>query len=895
MGGRVFLDSPAANFLVAPPLGGHATIKHRKSGYLAREQMFDISPQWQKGVLYRSLKIKLSVPPNIKFRRGAPGYPSNVQRADSSSRPGPSTVNYSDNDAGSSRLPLPVQAARRPGRPPKASSHAHVPVVLGTTQKDRTREGSTHGPHKNVRPANRVATSTKRKGKAPTIASRASGPHRPPARAPSFLQPSRRMLPSMGVEEDSDSLEEMSDIFPTFMPAASISSQSSSSASSSSELSELTEDSSESEDDADESARTRRRKTKGKHDVFEEEPSRKRHDPVLNRWEIRSRRQSVGPDGGEHDMDSAGDSSEDDGAVAENEDGDDDEEEDDEDDEGEEEAEADGENGGSMEDDEVARTGDGKLGVSFGGTGWSEDDEESSFDADIFFANLDGSSESDTAPTPRLAAQVSDEGSDMDESVSFSADEDDALFLMDVDPTTHVRRDRGEFEFGVSLGGLAAAWDDPFGMSYVPNLSDVEMSVDGSSSTEDGVVAEESGVLLEETDGETTEDELVDANGLPNPRAMMLFKWPTSVSTVDPLSTMSPRSNLTPPADAPQSVRIALASFSAHHGSPPPTPAEILAGKLSLDDYDDVDTKDVHVRSKCAMMGQFIPTPESTRAFAVVDGTSTHEASTPFPRSRIQRPLLALAGTDASSDNDVASPTRSHMRQTSDDLRLIMSSDDGGPQSLTQTSEDISSTETFDLDDVLDATFLGGESPTFTLERLAEMTPRVSAFDAMHLQNLNRWDRIPVATFRQTRETATQETGASDTAINPPAMSDRALLGESKGKGTSKNDSRRKLSKKQLQFLVSPVIFPTQDADVKASGSSGVSQVARVRRDKVQRESRKDLVNMKKSFAKQNPRKPQPHRHHHHHHYPNSKSRASASMQRTHNFGSSSAIPHLNL
>lgn len=241
---------------------------------------------------------------------------------------------------------------------------------------------------------------------------------------------------------------------------------------------------------------------------------------------------------------------------------------------------------------------------------------------------------------------------------------------------------------------------------------------------------------------------------------------------------------------------------------------------------------------------------------------------------------------------DYGSPTRSHRRQTSDDLQL-MSSDDGGPQSLTQTSEDLSTAETFDLDDVLDANFLGGESPTFTLERLAEMTPRVSAFDAMHLQNLNRWDRIPVATFRHTRETASQETGGSDTAINPPAMSGRDLLGESKGKALPQGDSRRKLSKKQLQFMVSPVIFPTQDADVKTSGgSSGVSQIARSRRDKVQRDSRKDLVHIKKSFTKQNPRKSQPHRRHH---YPNSKSRASASMQRVHNFGSSSAIPHLNL
>ncbi|THH26425.1 hypothetical protein EUX98_g7760 [Antrodiella citrinella] len=764
-----------------------------------------------------TLKIKLTLPSNLKFRSNLDA----LQKPKTSDRPTPYVSESHHNDvaelpqhpvaSGSGHLP-----SRRLGRPPKTNSHPHASTVSDTNQKVYV-----HGPsaRPTLRPsAARAPAKPKRKvsGSA-AFRGRGDGP-RVRARGKAFLNAPRKSFAQM-VAEDSDSLEEVSDIFPTFVSAASISSRrTSSSDSSSSDLTDLSDPSSDSDEDTL-SARTRRQKTKSKQDMFNDDGSRKRRDQV-NRWEIRTRTKSVGPDGKEGESGEA--SSEDDGVVAEGEDSD---ETDSDEDEDEAEGEADAENEGLMEveEDEAELSGDGKLGVSFGGVAWSEDEEESSFDADLFFANLEGSSDSDSAPTPRLAAQVSDGDSDVDNTVSFSADEDDALFLMDVDPSTHVRRDHGGFEFGVALGGLSAAWDDPFAISYTVDKSDEEMSVDGSddSDTVDDGMLEDSGAMLEETEGETTEDELVDANGLPNSRAMMLFKWPTTVSTVstvDPLSTMSPRNHFSPPVDAPQSVRIALASFTAHSGSPLPTPAEILAGKISMDDYDEMDHK-LYVRSKRAVMGEFVPVGEAaTRAFAVVNGSGTEAASTPFPRTRVHRVPRSSAIDDISTTNDDnGSPIRRRTQQTTSDLQLV-SSDDGGPHSQTQTSE-ASSADAIDLDDVLDAAFLGAESPTLSLGRLADYTPKFTATgDRMRDESLSRWDRIPVATFRQTRETATLDNAGSDTMNTP--MGGRTLMNDTKAKGHSKASNRKHSKAHANKFIVSPVILPTPDGNVKTSSQA---------------------------------------------------------------------------
>ena len=55
----------------------------------------------------------------------------------------------------------------------------------------------------------------------------------------------------------------------------------------------------------------------------------------------------------------------------------------------------------------------------------------------------------------------------------------------------------------------------------------------------EGHPKEDHEIDLAESDGQTTE-ELIGADGRPNARAMMFFKWPVSVGAVDPRNTLTP-------------------------------------------------------------------------------------------------------------------------------------------------------------------------------------------------------------------------------------------------------------------------------------------------------------------------------------------------------------------
>ena len=85
------------------------------------------------------------------------------------------------------------------------------------------------------------------------------------------------------------------------------------------------------------------------------------------------------------------------------------------------------------------------------------------------------------------------------------------------------------------------------------------------------------------------------------------------------------------------------------------------------------------------------------------------------------------------------------------------SSEDAQELSQSYTSE-LSSTEAIELDDVLDSSLLDSEPPTEEFETdvpgsQSESSP-VKSTASPHLQNLSRWERIPMATFRRTRESA---------------------------------------------------------------------------------------------------------------------------------------------
>ncbi|KAI0924013.1 hypothetical protein AcV5_009385 [Taiwanofungus camphoratus] len=683
-----------------------------------------------------------------------------------------------------------------------------------------------------------------------------------------------------------------SDRFPTFVSAASTSTHSSSSESSESELELSSLDSEIEAEEINFLIRGDRAKTLTRQQLANEgEPGRYDHAST-NNWEIRPRKKSVGLEG-DADSDSGNTSDDEDGLS----------EDSDKDDEEDMEADTEGDGPVKSEFDETSS----RFGVSFGGdrTGWS-DDEESSFDADLFFANLDGSSDSDSSSAELHGDEDGDSISDMDLSASLSADEEDALLLMDVDPSVQVRRRDGEYEFGLELDGLSFGWDQALFASNRPRdifdvdfdlrtmNADIEMRAareECSSDTEDQSATMDE-MLLEESDGETTEDELVDSNGLPNPRAMMLFRWPSTVSAINPLSTMSPPP---PPAlpNASESVRIALASFPAHQSSPLPTPADILAGKISMDDLEDIEMDKgattpyvVNQRSRGGVpaMGEFVTSPQTMQGSAVIDGKGASIPS-PFPRTKV--PNKRHRPTTEQSSN--GSTSAAELPSDSVQSASLQSSDETLTQSQKQPSE-MSPTDAIDLDDVLDSSFLDS-SPVHRDHDVQEQEQAVATPTGTHIRSLSRWDRIPMAAFRRTREAAIGtniEGSASDTGLSVyGGMS--AMIGSPMFVHSKSNDKKSGSAKKRSKVkgpnsvIISPVLIPTRDGDRTPTSSSPHHMQGRSKR-----EVRREKAMMKRKMLA----KPAQHRHQQqyrpHHHHPNHKSRASSSMQRSGHFGSTS-------
>lgn len=873
------------------------------------------------------LKIRLTVPPNLKFRKNlaAGTLASTSRHVPLHSAPSHATGRTNSSTVSATiphqmAMTLDSAAPKRRGRPSK--------VVLAAREAAKAALAAAHGSTSNSRDATRMAS---RKG-ASTLSAGVV------ARGPSHATKGRKAIPALKKSKGkrpmvAGSLSSDEDPqYPTFMSAASTSSLTSSSESSSIESSE---DSESSDDDMDILLYARHDQDKSRHkkELPNGDALQKRRDQgSSSRREIKPRRQSVDPvDEQDADSEDTGD-----------EDGDDEDDSDDDSDSEEEdvavEADVEEDNLAELEEPEMEET-DGKLGVSFGGlpSGWSEDDEEESFDADVFFANLEDSSDSCGSPAAlRLDPFSSDVLSDGD----FSADEEDALLLMDIDPSVQVRRTPGEFAVGVELDGISLGLDGQllFPAHYGPfpfddgTETDVEMTVSqGGSSTDDQMTsrsdAEDGAVVLVESDGETTEDELVDANGLPNEKAMMLFRWPAPVSTVDPLSTVSPLDNeLHDSPGASQTLRMALASMSAT-----PTPSDILAGRISMEDIEEIEMgADRHADSMRAggsdsrrtpgfpTMGRFTTCPSGVSSpgrHAVIDGNGAAIPS-PYPRSRAARSKRRSPTRASTVRIRLDFPTFGgliYLPNQESDARLpkvsvqVPSSDERGQQhSQAQTSDDPSSTEAIDLDDVLDAAFLDSEPSLDEPGTPSQSNNWLSPSTPSHSENLNRWDRIPVATFRRTRETPMLEsTPGSDNGLANlySALLSNEMLGTPKSKSTKpKGSSSKRYGRNGAAsnaLVISPVLLPVLDGDRTPTGGgqslyNPFLQHDNSHQQKSRRELRKDKAMLKRKMLAKNPH-PSP-RHHQQHshrqHLPNMKTRGTNSVQRTH---STSHIPHLNL
>ena len=234
-------------------------------------------------------------------------------------------------------------------------------------------------------------------------------------------------------------------------------------------------------------------------------------------------------------------------------------------------------------------------------------------------------------------------------------------------------------------------------------------------------------------------------------------------------------------------------------------------------------------------------------------------------------------------------------------------------QSQSQSYASDMSTEAIELDDVLDSSFLDSEPNDPDVEtdvpdsqsRSSPLKPGTSP----HIHNLSRWDRIPMATFRRTRESATAsgvDGAASDSGMGMyrgvgAMMGGMSLFTPPRPLGLDKM-SRASARKKKGRHShgSSPTLLPARDGVlgspfVPASGSGAPQNGHRSKKD-MKRE--KAMMKRKMTTKTSQPRPHQSNRahQHHHHHHPNQKSRATNAVQRTGFMsGASSSIPSLSI
>ncbi|KAF9221428.1 hypothetical protein BS17DRAFT_711601, partial [Gyrodon lividus] len=597
-----------------------------------------------------------------------------------------------------------------------------------------------------------------------------------------------------------------------------------------------------------------------------------KHKDLHNNWVIRPRKKSVGLS----DVDMDGDTDD----ITEDEEKD---EEDEEIEDGEEEDETDG---------QPSRVYTGLA------TGWS-DDEASSFDADLFFANLSDttfdSSSSDAEDSPQR---------DADAGADAMADSISSLRSLDFEVTeawdgqivfTNGSNDgQGVLDLAFEANAAQLIASDSASINHD---SDVEMRTsDGGEGDYGGGDSE-----LGESDGDTTEEELVDERGLPTSRAMRLFRWPTSVSAINPMSTVSP--DVSP---APFHRRTSVSALQQALESP--RPADILAGKVFWEETDHSQPNSTEgslagspraiSSSGVAAMGQFSLDGSTSQKTAVLTGVNK-DVPSPYPRLGHRRRRFSSSGGSFSSMDLRGRTARLSVYTPSS---LPPPSDE--PSS--EVTPDIGLGEPIRLDDVLDSTFLDSEPDMQT-----QFADRES--EHRHVQSLNRWDRIPVGAFRLTRESAasTSDIPASPGWTSEPAtstVSDALSYGNVlkssplhtilwHDKSAVKETPRK--STAVMDVIISPVLLPVRDGDhtpthVPRNLHSNHRQQQHTPY-KNRKESRREMKMLKRKTHGPTTQQHHYHHQHRHSHHPNMKSRSNASVQRTNFFSSPTSVPPLNI
>ncbi|KAK2465132.1 hypothetical protein APHAL10511_002824 [Amanita phalloides] len=653
--------------------------------------------------------------------------------------------------------------------------------------------------------------------------------------------------------------------FPTFVSASALSSLSSDSDSSSSDGFDT-----DSEIEAEEEnfiIHQVRDKARVKRELLGDDNQKKRDQH--NNWVIRPRKKSVSPSGGDMDVDSD---------VTE----DDDQDDDDDDDDGDE----------DDEEPDGKSVGRGYVGLA---TGWSED-EESSFDADIFFANLSGSDsngssstsgadDADPSDTESVSAVVTDLLPHLRQGIEALPFEVTESWDGQIVFTNGIRDGQGVLDIDFEIDAAHFMIDSSPSSGDADN-SDVDMIHSDRGYEED----------LDGGDGDTTDEELVGENDLPNERAMELFSFPFTVSAINPLSTVSPAVSPGPRS------RIPFNTFSS------PKPADILAGRVfwESDGLDDVE--DTAKAGAGPRRGSFVANLETRNA--VIDD-SHKDVPSPHPsfrRNKARRLGLPNLRQQALITDITSSPVADRSSP------FVSPEDSVHPR-------DMPYLPSIALNDVLEPSFLDPE-PDQHQALETPCSPGAATSGAESDSKFNRWDRIPVSAgaFRQTRETGTAITDGTEgwrsSTPRPNTVTDygkmiraspfAAMREMLAGPSSSSSLPRRSKKKRMSRMMdISPVILPRDGDQTPTNAHVGSS----LHHSAPQPKSRKELRRERKLKRKSHyPHQYNPHQyrnhhspngqhyqhHHAHRHYPNSKTRGAAAVQRA-SFASSSFVPPLSL
>ncbi|EUC59068.1 hypothetical protein RSOL_296300 [Rhizoctonia solani AG-3 Rhs1AP] len=432
------------------------------------------------------------------------------------------------------------------------------------------------------------------------------------------------------------------------------------------------------------------------------------------------------------------------------------------------------------EDDEEDDPDEGDADGEEQAAAWSSDDS----DEDLFFANLSDSSISFSAD------QDDDDDSETVSSTADLAEAASAGFLSGMGMPMVVMDD---FGIELNLGGVLNATDldqefeqraraqlaeekrTPGRETASPEL-DVFSAVDYTKEALEAVDGLEMDLDSDATeyeedsdmDGDTTADEMERG------RTPARFRFPTPPS-INPLSTFSPSpavspvgwrdftpTHFAPPlfmrGAAPVTPHARAASFGGFGGLDAARARTISAGPVLVNGSDG-SVSASEVGGTRPVMGSFGRTGDRRRA-AIIDGNAA--VPSPFASRRRRRsdswksgrkhfgsksdtfPMLARRARGNS--NATSASTRSSFQfpttETELDLDLDMDMD------MDMDMEE-SCTEPFGLDDVLDFTNVSDDhshhAPVYAESPIDE--------GESHLRSLDRWDRVPMGTFRRTRET----------------------------------------------------------------------------------------------------------------------------------------------